>query len=82
MLFQYDLNIMSFILSLMNRLVLMAPVLAFLAVLLATGNGVIHSVHACPNTPGSSWSNASPGSSGNPSTQTAQPTQSLQSQSV
>ena len=82
MLFQYGLNIMSFIVSLMNKLILMASALAFLAVLLATGNGIIHSVHACPNIPGSLGSNASPGSSGSPSTQTAQPTQPLQSQSV
>jgi hypothetical protein len=73
---------MSFIVNLMNKLVLMASALAFIAVLLATGNGVIHSVYACPNTPGTSGSSASPGSSGSPSTQTAQPTQPLQSQSV
>ena len=64
---------MSFIVSLMNKLVLMASALAFLAVLLATGNGLIHSVHACIDRnetygcpshtiPESSGSNASPGS--------------------
>ncbi|HEY7571085.1 MAG TPA: hypothetical protein VH796_06935 [Nitrososphaeraceae archaeon] len=67
----------------MNKLVIMATALVFLTALLATGNGVIHSVHACPNNPNvPSGLNTSPNTSGSPSTQIAQSTQPLQSQSV
>ncbi len=67
----------------MNKFLMIASALAFLTVLLASGNGIINSAHACPNSStGTPGSNTSPNTSSSPNTQIAQPSQPLQSQSV
>ena len=67
----------------MNKAFSIASAMVLLALLLATGVGLIHPANACPNSPsGTTGMKGNPTASSSPSTQIAQPSQPLQSESV
>ena len=68
---------------LMKKAFSIASAMVFLALLLATGIGLVHPANACPNNPsGTAGMNGNPTTPNSPGTQIAQPSQPLQSQSV
>jgi len=67
----------------MNKAFSFASAMVLLALLLATGVGLIHPANACSNNPsGTAGMKGNPNVSTSPSTQIAQPSQPLQFKSV
>jgi len=76
-------NILACVIYSMNKAFSFASAMVLLALLLATGVGLIHPANACPNNPsGTAGMKGNPNASTSPSTQIAQPSQPLQSNSV